>query len=424
MDRNDRAIVGLVMLAHAMVHTYELSVPIFIGYWLGAFDVTEAAIGLVVTVGYAAFGLGALPGGILADVVGSRRLIAVCLLGMGGSFVVLSQAGGLVTIAVALLLWGVAASVYHPSGLSLISKGVRDRGSGFAYHGMAGNLGIAVGPLVTSLLLIALDWRTVAALLSVPAVVAAAYAVWVDVDETAAVDAPEPATDGGEEASGETSDSRAESVESLGEFVTGTRALFSGSFALVFLVVVASGLFYRGVLTFLPEILGEFPTFDAVTLGGIDLEPSRYAYVGLLGVGMAGQYVGGRLTDRIYPPVGLAAGFATLATLALVFIPAVEVGLVGFLVAGTLLGFFLFVVQPLYQATVAELTPAGTRGLSYGYTYLGVFGVGALGGALAGFVLTQAGDAALFVVLALVAAAGSAVGVVLSRGRSDDPSAS
>ncbi len=425
VDSNDRRIVGLVMLAHAMVHTYELSVPIFIGYWLGAFDTTAATIGLAVTVGYAAFGAGALPGGVLADLVGSRRLIAACLLGMGLSFLVLSQAGGPLTVAAALLLWGVAASVYHPSGLSLISTGVRARGSGFAYHGIAGNFGIAVGPLATSLLLVALDWRSVAAALAVPAVVAAVVAVWVDVDETAAVDADTAAADGGPETGDgddeDTTDGRAESVTSLPEFVDGTRALFAGSFALVFLVVIASGLYYRGVLTFLPEILGEFPAFDPVSVRGVELEPSRYAYVGLLGVGMAGQYVGGRLTERIDPPAGLAAGFGFLAVLAVVFVPAVELGLVGFLVAGTLLGFGLFVVQPLYQATVAELTPAGTRGLSYGYTYLGVFGVGALGGGLAGFVLTEANAVALFALLALIAAAGSAVGLVLTRRRAPDP---
>ncbi|PSQ39290.1 MFS transporter [Halobacteriales archaeon SW_5_70_135] len=418
MDGNDRRIVGLVMLAHAMVHTYELSVPIFIGYWLDGFGATEAAIGLAVTLGYGAFGIGALPGGVLADLVGSRRLIAACLLGMGGAFLALSQTTGLLTVALALLLWGVAASVYHPSGLSLVSTGVRDRGSGFAYHGMAGNFGIAVGPLVTSLLLIALDWQTVAAALALPAVLAAGVAVWVDVDETAAVDAPETAADGGPDAG-----SRAESVASLGEFLAGTRTLFTGAFAVVFLVVIASGLYYRGVLTFLPEILASFPAFDPVEVAGVELEPGRYAYVGLLGIGMVGQYVGGRLTDRLYPPVGLAVGFGVLALLAMLFVPALSAGLVGFLAVGALLGFALFVVQPLYQATVAELTPPGTRGLSYGYTYLGVFGVGALGGGVAGVVLTRADEVALFGLLALVAAAGSAAGLYLSR-RRDAPSAS
>ena len=33
MNRNDRAITGLAMLAHAAVHTYELSLPLLLLVW-------------------------------------------------------------------------------------------------------------------------------------------------------------------------------------------------------------------------------------------------------------------------------------------------------------------------------------------------------------------------------------------------------
>ncbi|MFW6385442.1 MAG: MFS transporter, partial [Halodesulfurarchaeum sp.] len=84
-------------------------------------------------------------------------------------------------------------------------------------------------------------------------------------------------------------------------------------------------------------------------------------------------------------------------------IRASDAGFVVFLALGAAVGFFLFVVQPLYQATVAEYTPAGTRGLSYGFTYTGAFGVGAAGAAIAGGVLEYFDAGALFVVLAAFA---------------------
>jgi len=350
VNDNDRAIVSLVMLGHAMVHTYELSIPILMTAWLDEFAVTPATLGLVVGVGYALFGVGALPGGVLADAFGSRRLILACLAGMGGSFALLSLAPSVAVVVVALICWGVAASVYHPSGLSLISKGVDERGRGFALHGMAGNLGIALGPLVTALLLLVVDWETATAILVVPALVGAVLAARVDIDESAAVE--EPVADGG--------DSKADSVSSVSEFVTGSRRLFAGSFVLVFGVVVMSGLYYRGVLTFLPELIGDLPGFEAVTLFGVEWEPGRFVYAGLLTVGMAGQYTGGVLTDRIEPAHGIAGAFGVLVVLALVFLPAAEFGVVPLLVVGVLLGFFLFVVQPLYQAPAAP-TPNTPR---------------------------------------------------------------
>jgi len=407
VNRNDRAIVALVTLGHAMVHTYELSIPIFVSVWLAgpAFSVDAATLGVVTTVGYGLFGLGALPGGVLADTVGSKRLIVGCLLGMAGSFALLSVASSVWVVAVALCLWGVAASVYHPSGLSLISRGVEARGSAFAYHGMAGNVGIALGPLAATLLLLVLDWRGVALVLTLPALLGAALAFQFDVDERAAV------ADGGEEKGG----SKADAVSSWPEFVAGSKRLFAGGFLVIFGIVVCSGLYYRGVLTFLPDILGGFPSLQPVDFGGETLEPGRYVYSGLLMIGVVGQYVGGRLTDRMAPSRALPFAFALLGLLALVFVPVSELGLLPVLALCAVLGVAVFVVQPLYQAAVAEHTPAGTRGLSYGYTYLGVFGVGALGGTLAGGILTYADVDTLFLVLAGIGMLGAAASLVLGR---------
>jgi len=425
MNGNDRSIVGLVMLAHGMVHTYELSIPIFVSIWLSEFDVlqfagmevivTQATLGVIVTAGYALFGLGALPGGVVVDRIGSRRLIAACLFGMGGSFLLLGTAPNLLVVTLALLAWGAAASVYHPAGLTLISKGVTERGTGFAYHGIAGNLGIGLGPLVTATLLLVLDWKTVALVLAVPAAIAGLYALRAEFDETAGTDGV--AADGGGDSKAGTG------VDSLGEFLTASRHLFVGAFAVVFVIVMANGLFYRGVLTFLPNLLEGLPGFEPIALsaivpgldGGGTLNPERYFYAGLLLVGVAGQYVGGKLTDRLPPAYGIAAAFAILAVLALAFLPVAALGIAPLLVFGALFGVTLFTAQPLYQAAVADHTPAETRGLSYGYTYLGGFGVGALGGALAGAILTYADAGALFATLAGIALVASTFAVVLIR---------
>jgi MFS family permease len=393
MNANDRSIVGLVMVAHAMVHTYELSIPIFMTIWLAELGVSEAVLGTVVGAGYALFGAGALPGGVLADRFGSRRLIAFCLAGMGGAFVLLSLAQTVWTVGLALLAWGAAASVYHPAGLSLISRGVRERGEALAWHGIAGNVGIAAGPLATALLLLAVDWQAAAALLALPAVGATAYAWRASFDEHAAED--------GRSAGG---------PKQIRELMADSRRLFATGFAAVFAIVMLSGLYYRGALTFLPDLLTPLVALDLP----VDLEPGRYVYAGLLGVGIVGQYVGGRLTDRMPTERAMAGALGALAVVALAFLPVAQLGTGPLLAASAVLGFALFLVQPLYQATVAEYTPAETRGLSYGFTYLGVFGVGALGAALAGAVLQYASAGALFAVLAAMAGAGAGLSAWLA----------
>ncbi|NBC18660.1 MAG: MFS transporter [Bacteroidetes bacterium] len=386
MNTNDRSIVGLVTVAHAMVHTYELSIPVFMTVWLADLGLSTSALGLAATVGYALFGLGALPSGILVDRLGSRRLIAVCLAGMGGAFVLLSIAHTVWTITLALMAWGVAASIYHPAGLSLVSTGTVQRGKAFALHGMAGNVGIALGPLATALLLIVLDWTVVAAVLAVPAALAAVYALRASFDEHA-----------GEKLKGDGVDTAP--AQTLSELWHASRGLFATGFAAVFAIVMLSGLYYRGALTFLPDLLTPLVTIDLP----VDWEAGRYVYAGLLMVGIGGQYVGGRLTDRFPTERSMAVVLALLAVIALAFLPVAQLGTAALLGISAVFGFALFAVQPLYQATVAEVTPVHARGLSYGYTYLGVFGVGALGAAVAGTVLQVFSPTVLFVVLATFA---------------------
>jgi predicted MFS family arabinose efflux permease len=192
-------------------------------------------------------------------------------------------------------------------------------------------------------------------------------------------------------------------------------------------IVMMNGLFYRGMLTFLPEVFDQFlpPVTDFVQL----FEPgspmaeeftlSSYLYVALLTIGIGGQYVGGKVSDRIPSTTGLAVVFGALVVVTVSFVPAARGGVVTLLVVSGLLGFLLFALQPLYQATIADHSPPGDRGLSYGYTYLMSFGIGATGAAIAGFLLSVVTTDGTFLALAVFPALGSLFAFALSRrGRS------
>ncbi|XVH33624.1 MFS transporter (plasmid) [Haloferacaceae archaeon DSL9] len=402
LNANDRSIAGFTMAGHSLVHWFETSIPIFLVVWLAEFNVSVALLGVIVALGYAPFGIGALPGGILADRYGTKRLILLCLTGMSLSFLVLALANSIYAIGFGLVLWGVAASIYHPAGLSLISTGVSERGTVFAWHGIAGNVGIALGPFVAATLLIFLDWQFVAALLAIPGLVAAAYGLQADFDPTAAASID---SDGG-----------ADEALSVGDLVSNSRTLFASAFAAVFVIVTFEGLFYRGMLTYLPEILQGLPAMTGIELsaGLQGIEPGDYIYVGLLVIGMAGQYVGGKLTDRVRAERGLLAIFGILATLALFFIPVASMGLAPLVALCAVLGFFLFAIQPFYQEAVAIYTPEESRGLSYGYTYLGEFGLGSGSIALGGFVLGSYSLSVFFAMLAGFALTGALLSAALA----------
>jgi MFS family permease len=431
VNRNDRAITGLVMLAHSLVHTYEFVFPVFIPIWLSQFGTTEAVVGAVVGIGLSLFGLGAPLAGVLTDRRGSKPLIVTCLLGMGSAFVLLSLSPTLAgfvdisrvsiigvslptelaVVASALIVWGISASFYHPAGLSLITRGVEERGSAFAYHGTAGNVGTALGPFIATVLLFLLNdtWEIVAVILAIPALVGVVLALRIEVNETAAVST---AADGG-------TSKASPGISSLSEFVSLSKSLLAGAFLVVFAAVMLSGLYYRGMLTFLPELLSDLSTIRPVTFRGQTFRPANYLYTGLLAMGVSGQYVGGKLTDKVRVELGLAVGYSTLGVIAVLFLPVASIGVLSFLILLSVLGFSLFFVQPFYQATVAEYSPASARGLSYGYTYLGVFGVGAIGAPLAGAALTYLPLHYLFGILAVIGFVAGGLGLfLLVSGRS------
>jgi MFS family permease len=279
---------------------------------------------------------------------------------------------------------------------------------------MAANVGIAGGPFLTALLLVAVEWRTAVIALAVPAFVAGLAGLTVEFDETAAVDADAAAGDDGDNSDDDadnTDDGTSPDVDSLAEFVTASRGLFTAGFLTVFVLVLFNGLYYRGMLTFLPGLLSDFldplltvdpaaaiePIADTPAASEFDL--SRYLFAGLLAVGVAGQYVGGRLTDAIEPERGLAGMLVVLVVVALLFVPA-SGSLPTLLAVSAVLGFALFGLQPLSQATIAKYSPPAYRGLSFGYTYLAIFGIGALGASLAGAALTYGTQTTVFLMLA------------------------
>lgn len=399
MSDGEGPVVGVTMVSHALFHGYELAIPVFVIVWLGVFPVSEAVLGVVIGAGYASIGLGAVPSGILSDAVGSDRLLIVALVGMGAGFLLVSVSTNVYVLALALVVWGAAASVHHPAGLSLLSRASTERGRAFAYHGAAGNVGTVIGPLVTAILLSLVSWRVTAALLVIPAIGGAIAATLLSFGG--------PTTDDGDGPPGRHGGSTVASVRGS------TMSLFSGGFAMILTVVLLYGLYYRGILTFLPAMLTEFATLDAIGTYSRSVSPGEYVYAGLLAVGVVGQYAGGRLTDVVRSERALAAAFGLLFVVALAFVPAAHWGLLPLLVVCVVIGFAVYVTAPIYQVVIAEQVASDIHGLTYGYTYLAMFGIGALGATVAGTALAFAGPGTLFLILSGLAATGAILTVVV-----------
>src|SRR5262245_47878560 len=112
------------------------------------------------TVGaFVLFGLGSLPAGRLGDLWGRRAMMIVFFVGIGVSALLVALARGPWSLAAALTLMGVFASIYHPVGIPMLVQSATRPGFTIGVNGLAGNLGIAAAAVLTGFLVKLFGWR-------------------------------------------------------------------------------------------------------------------------------------------------------------------------------------------------------------------------------------------------------------------------
>src|SRR5687768_4854684 len=156
---NVRATALLLNLGHAVDHLFLLifatAVATIAADWGMVWqDLMPYAAGAFVM-----FGIGSLPAGRLGDLWGRRAMMIVFFLGMGASALLIASTQGVWTLAAALTLMGVFASIYHPVGIPMLVQQSKNPGFTIGVNGLAGNLGIAIAAILTGFLVKHAGWR-------------------------------------------------------------------------------------------------------------------------------------------------------------------------------------------------------------------------------------------------------------------------
>ena len=380
MNPTERRLIGHIAAAHATAHAIELSYAILLTRIQEDFGTRDVVMGGIATIFGWAFGTTAIPAGFLTDRLGSRRVLVYAFAGSAVMAVLVGLAQNGWWLAAGLAGLGLTSGLYHPAGLSAMAQGVRQRGMALGLHGVAGNLGQATWPLLLTgtpvSLAIVFDWRfgffAVAGLSTVLAVFLARAHLPVH-GESEVLSAEEVA-------------------EPPAEHEPHPRNLLT-PLLLTYAAFVLSGIVYRGVITYLPKHLEEMVSHD---FGG------SFVSVALV-LGATGQFVGGSISQRVrlerVAPITSAMAVPALILTAIVGGPALVVVSSAFV-------FFYFASQPVFTGLIADYSPPGAVGRSYGVSFFAGFGLGSLGGVIAGALVdtwdTQAAFLGLTVCMALV----------------------
>jgi MFS transporter, FSR family, fosmidomycin resistance protein len=284
-----------------------------------------------------------------------------------------------VMLLLCVVMVGIGNSLWHPTAIPTLARRYPERkGLVLSLHGMGGNAGDAVAPLVIGALLALFSWREVVMLNVVPGLVMSALLlVFLGTLQLR----PKKPADSTEEPAG----------QSLSEYGRGLRELFRNR-SLVLLST--SGAFrsmtQNALLTFLPLYLARELGYSVMLIGA-----SMFA---LQAAGLAAAPVAGHLSDRIgRRRVTMTSMAMTAVVLVFMAFAGKSPLFIGFI---AMLGFVLYALRPVLQAWLLESTPKNMGGSSIGI----LFGAQSLGSSVApligGLIADRFGLGATFYFLA------------------------
>ena len=292
--------------------------------------------------------------------------------GAGAAALLAAASPNVWVLGAALVLMGVLGGLYHPAGLSLITRGVRSRARALGIHGAGGNVGTALAPLITAAIAGAWSWRGAFLAFAV-----LSLAVSIVAFRSRPDDAGGPGT---------RPRTRLRTKSVLAPLV------------LLLVITACFGFVFRGLTLFLPLHLSKSLGFDVfgfepVVIGG------AAATVALL-FGVVGQYTGGEIAERFRREPLLVP--ATALTVPPLIVMGVWDGWL-LLAGASAFVFLFFLAQPMMVAMVSDYAAGRLQGRVYGLSSLVGFGVGAFAGVGGGVLVDGPGVQWVFVMLASVA---------------------
>jgi MFS family permease len=363
MQRDEKVVIGLAGCSHAFSHGCMLIFPTVLLLLQKEFSLGYLELGVIGNIMIFTYGLGALPGGIIYNLFGPKKLYLICFLGSTAALILVAASSSLILLTAGLALLGAFGSIYHPLANALITAKVREYGRAFGIHGAAGNVGLAMAPFVVGLIASYLGWRYAYLWFALPGIVLSFWSLFVDMsprEELRTID-----------------ESTSEQTPAWRRF----KIYFSLPLILLYLINMMGSFCFNGSITFLPTYMAKRTSFHLFSLDNVALGGMVSSIVLLIGV--LGQFGGGMLSQK----PALERKFLTVSAISLPFILAMSFATDLLLLMLALIFFFFnFFLQPMNNTLLAQYTAVKMRGTAFGIYFFIAFVFGSLASSFSGYV--------------------------------------
>ncbi|MEY4750494.1 MAG: hypothetical protein RIQ60_2708 [Pseudomonadota bacterium] len=148
--RSDATTISLVGLAHGTSHFHHLLLAPMFPWFITAYGLNYAQLGLLVSLFFVISGIGQALAGFLVDRVGARPVLYAALSCFALASLSAAWADGYGGLMLASALAGLGNAPFHPVDFTILNRRVATArlGHAFSVHGITGNIGWALAPLV------------------------------------------------------------------------------------------------------------------------------------------------------------------------------------------------------------------------------------------------------------------------------------
>lgn len=148
--RADYTTIGLIGLAHGCSHFFHMLLPPLFPVFIREFGLSYSELGLLVTTFFVISGVGQALAGFLVDRTGARPVLFAAIACFVAASLAAAAAQGFGGLMLAAGLAGLGNAPFHPVDFTILNKRVSAPrlGHAFSVHGISGNLGWALAPVV------------------------------------------------------------------------------------------------------------------------------------------------------------------------------------------------------------------------------------------------------------------------------------
>ena len=370
MTKYEKIIIGITGSSHSLVHALMLTFPSLIPIVQKEFNVGLDTLGFVVSISALLFGLGAIPAGWLDRYLGGKKLMIIYQLGSSIAALVVALSSSFYMMVIGLSFIGLFCSIYHPTGLTLVSQNINKVSKGMAVHGMFGSLGSAFGPLLAVSLATLISWRAsylvLAILYSILALI-----TFLNISHK---------------------NQNINSQKNILKKKTNKKALIYYFITNSFL-----GMAYYGFTTFMPIHLSE-STYGFLPGISQNMKAGLFPTIVFI-AGMIGALLGGKIGEKFDKRISFI--IIILFNIPVFFLVGVTSDF-ALIICSVMLGIIYFSNQPIGNTLVSDFSDNQNRGFVYGLGFFISFGIGSFAAGLSGVIAVNYSVPIIFPVMGIL----------------------